>query len=246
MNKNNFSYWFPKIEFCGIKVPKSKIFIVPEKVHRAFYQYDSGLPEKEWNEIIDNWLEEVFTFMKEKNISLVFNKNALFSNKFNFSDCISNKQNLKGHILDINYESIVVGANGYDELILREIIQYDPSKTATIYNGMPLRNEFRTFYDFDKKRAMYTVNYWDYDFCKESMEYDLSNKIIFNHEKNKLLRGFSKNKDRIELLVSDKMKEVQLEGIWSIDTLIDENNDIWLIDMALAEESSYWKESKVS
>ena len=36
MNKNNFSYWFPKIKNCGIKVPDTMIFKVPEEIRKHF------------------------------------------------------------------------------------------------------------------------------------------------------------------------------------------------------------------
>ncbi len=35
--KNDFSFWFPKIEHCGLNVPKSLIFHVPEHIQKHFF-----------------------------------------------------------------------------------------------------------------------------------------------------------------------------------------------------------------
>lgn len=45
--------------------------------------------------------------------------------------------------------------------------------------------------------------------------------------------------------MSEKMKEVELIGNWSVDILLDEKGDFWLIDMAIAENSAYWDKRKV-
>lgn len=244
LNKNNFSYWFPMIKDCALfKVPKSKIFYVPEKVQKCFYCYDSGLPYEEWNKTVDEWLEqEVLPFIKGK--GLVFNKNAVFSDKFNFQNCISRVDNIKNHILDINYNSLVTGAGGLEELVIREVIPYAQEITPCIYSGLPLRTEFRCFYDFDAKELLYTVNYWDYDYCAKSMEYNATDRIIFENERTRLETNFNKHKTEVENMIVNSMKDVELQGKWSIDILMDEYKNYWLIDMALAQNSAYWNGEK--
>lgn len=243
MNKNNFSYWFPKVEACGIRVPRSQIFNVPEIVQRSFWMNDSGLPEAEFNKNIDDWLEkDVYPAFAD--FGLAFVKNAVFSNKFNFVDCITRKDNLKSHICDINYTALCFGANGLDELVLREIINYDKSKTPCIYNGMPLRSEFRVFFDFDEKNSLYAVNYWDYEYCKSAIERNATDRIIFNHERARLEQDFEAYKREVVSLVNEHMVNVDLEGKWSVDILRDEAGQYWLIDTALAENSAYWKGDK--
>lgn len=245
LNKNNFSYWYPKIKDCALfKVPKSKIFYVPEKVQKSFYCNDSGLPYEVWNKSVDEWIEqEVLPFVKEK--GFVFNKNAVFSDKFDFNNCISNINDIKGHILNINYNSLVVGAGGLDELVLREVIGYEHEITPCIYNGLPLRSEFRCFYDFDTKELLYTVNYWDYDYCVKSMSYNATDRIIFDHEKARLETNFNKHKSEVEDMIKKSMKDIELQDKWSIDILMDEIGDFWLIDMALAKNSAYWNRSRL-
>ena len=46
--------------------------------------------------------------------------------------------------------------------------------------------------------------------------------------------------------MSEKMKEVELIGNWSVDILLDEKGDFWLIDMAIAENSAYWDKRKAN
>lgn len=96
------------------------------------------------------------------------------------------------------------------------------------------------FYDFNTREPLYTVNYWDYDYCYPHL-YEATDKIIFEHEREKIENAFEKNKDKVQQLVADAMKNVEgLDGKWSVDVLLDEKGDFWLIDMAVAQQSAYW------
>ena len=109
---------------------------------------------------------------------------------------------------------------------------------------MPLQSEFRVFYDFDSKKILYIENYWNYEYCIKSM-HNATDKIIFEHERVRLERDYEKYKGEVLKLVSEKMKEVELIGNWSVDILLDEKGDFWLIDMAIAENSAYWDKGKI-
>ena len=55
------------------------------------------------------------------------------------------------------------------------------------------------------------------------------------------MKHYNENKDKVCKLVSDKLKAItDLEGVWSVD-IMEDNGDFWLIDMALAKDSAYWK-----
>ena len=192
-------------------------------------------------------------------------KNATFSNKFDAGpSCFCYEHDLPDRIARIMYESLCVDAFGETEVVVRERISYDSSKVPCVYNGLPFRPEFRVFYDFDLKKPLYTVNYWDYEYCYPQL-YDLTDKIVFNAMREQLEDTFIGYKDHVQELVSDAMKNVEgLTGPWSIDIMMKgypENDscdlehpcDLWgshdrkngvpmfyLIDMALAERSSYW------
>ena len=72
--------------------------------------------------------------------------------------------------------------------------------------------------------------------------YDATDKIVFEHERERLDRAFEENRERVEAMVGTAMKRVSgLEGQWSVDILMDETDTLWLIDMAIAQRSAYWE-----
>lgn len=237
MNKNNFSYWFPKIQECGIKVPDTEIYHVPDELQNCFY-----MESKDDESIISKWVTD--TIKPNMTKYLYFMKNAVFSNKFDYQHCITNPRKIVDDIIAINYAALCVEAQGTDEIILRSVIDFDKKNTPTIYNGMPLRSEFRVFYDFDVHKVLYSVNYWDYDYCISGM-YMKSDRIVFDYMKNEIHDKFIAHQTEVKKLVDDHMKNVDLQGQWSVDILLDEKETYWLIDMALAQNSAYWDTNKI-
>lgn len=54
--------------------------------------------------------------------------------------------------------------------------------------------------------------------------------------------AFKSEKDRVQAMVETAMKRVTgLAGQWSVDILMDEGDNLWLIDMAIAQRSAYWE-----
>lgn len=141
----------------------------------------------------------------------------------------------------INYEAICCGAEGADEIVVRKFIESSAGMTPCIYNGLPLRPEFRVFYDFDARKPIFTANYWDYDYVYPHL-YHATDKIIFEHERERLEGVYAHFKDAVQDKVADAMQNVQgLTGQWSVDVLMDEREKFWLIDMAIAQRSAYWE-----
>lgn len=242
MNPNNFSNWFPKVKDCGIPVPKSFWTKVPddERLREAFFLEDI----KADYAAIQDWLEaDVIPKLDDLNLTgHIFVKNGTFSNKFNANAACNQygTVNLHRAVADINYNGLFFGAGGTDELVVREYIESDHRITPCIYNGLPLRSEFRVFYDFDSAAPIFTVNYWYYDYVYPHL-YNATDKIVFEHEKSRLESTFEARKDEVQTLVADAMKKVQgLTGQWSVDILLDESGTFWLIDMAVAQNSAYW------
>lgn len=234
---NNFSYWYPKIMDCGIKTPKTLIFKVPEHIRNIFMSdYEEGQFE-----VVNEWItNQILPILEEQRMYLLFVKNGTYSDKFNATNCLTTPRELTNAILDINYNALILGAGGFDEMIIRERIMHNRQQTPCIYNGLPLRSEFRVFYDFTKKKVIFTENYWKYEYVFPSL-YDATDKIIFEHEKERLEKDFENKKQEVEKLVADAMQNVDgLEGPWSVDIMC-ENGVYYLIDMALAEMSAYWE-----
>ena len=107
---------------------------------------------------------------------------------------------------------------------------------------MPLRPEFRVFYDFDTQEPLYTANYWAYEHVYPNL-YEATDKIIFEHEREHLETVFDAQKDKVQCMVAEAMKNGVdgLSGQWSVDVLLDETGKFWLIDMGLAQMSTYRK-----
>ena len=138
---------------------------------------------------------------------------------------------------NINYTGLLVGAEGFNEIVLREYI-HPKLNFGEIYNGMALRPEFRVFYDFDKQKLLYTVNYWNYQYCEEHLS--VEDKAVFSNAEAQLNKYFKQHVDEVEKLVIEHMPRAWLEGKWSIDIMMNDENDFYLIDMALAKNSAYW------
>ena len=261
-NQNDFSFWFPKIENCGMRVPKSLIFKVPSELLEAFYMERKGDFE-----LIRDWAEA--NIIPQMENSRYFMKNSRFSNKFDFKHCITDKRSLVNDLCAIQYASLCLETNGEHEVVLREIIGWEAALVPGIYSGMPLRTELRVFYDFEQQKVLYTANYWDYDYVRPHL-YDKTDQIIFDAWREKIEQGFVKYKTYVEKLVESCMRNVEgLEKQWSIDILVDERPhakpiappeglgltliedgqeqpkvEFWLIDMALAQASAYWDAEK--
>ena len=98
------------------------------------------------------------------------------------------------------------------------------------------------FYDFDKGRTVFVANYWDSDYVFPHL-YEATDRIIFEHERGRLETAFQENRVRVQEMVETAMKRVSsLTGQWSVDILMDEEDNLWLIDMAIAQRSAYWEQ----
>ena len=238
LDKNNFSYWYDKIK--GIKefiIPQSRIVDIPFDVWMVFNC--DAIEDNEY--ILKDFVDkELVPFLDDDNIYFV--KNAKFSNKFNYNTCITNRRKLLDSFINICYSALCLGAEGNTEFIIRDYIPYDANMYATIYNGLPLRCEIRVFYDADSKQVLYPVNYWDYEYCRSKL-YSRGDQIIFDSLRTELEQRYQYEKIIVCNKVEQAFENVDLEGKWSIDIMIDDSNfksEYYLIDMALAENSAYW------
>ena len=246
---NLFHNWYPNVKDCGIKQPQTEYFVLPpygenaevDRLYQAFYM-DNGREDLEY---VRNWLDKyVVPKLNKKDLNgHVFLKNAVYSGKFtaNNSCNLYGLLDLAEHLVRINYDAMCCGANGETGIVVRKYIERNARETPCIYDGLPLRPEFRVFYDFSKEKVIFTANYWDYDYVAPHL-FDATDKIIFEHEKDRIEKAFNENRQHVEKLVSDAMKNVKgMQDQWSIDILLDEKGVFWLIDMAVAQRSSYWE-----
>lgn len=243
--QNCFSFWWEKVKDCGIPVPQTVVVQTPEDLRKHFCldNYDEDMAA------IKRWVKEAVEPALEasplKN-HLLFVKNSLFSNKFDARYCMARPgEDLAWHITNIQYAAMCCmgfGPTGENEFVFREQIRHNHWETPCIYGGLPLRAEFRVFYDFDAHKVIFTANYWDYDYCYPHL-YDRTDRIVFDAMRKEIEEKFQMHREKIESLVEKHMKNVEgLTGPWSVDILLNEaTHAAYLIDMAVAEESAYWE-----
>jgi len=237
---NNISWWYNRIYGCPILQPQTMIFRVTPEVWLAWWDdHDNS------KEVIREYLEEyVILHMHED--KTYFLKNGTFSNKFYFANCHCTRGSIEMCISKINYSALTIDAGGTTEIVLRNYIW--PTKgTDTIYSGMPLRTEFRLFYDAEIGKVKYCVPYWQYDvmkgkLCPEDM-------AVFERNRERLEREYAEYESLAiktveEGLVGNKLHEAEDgESAWSADLLL-QDGKLWLIDMAAAWRSYFWDKER--
>lgn len=242
----NFSnWWYHIIDFGKFKHADiiSNQILSFDEVQR--FQKTDNYNNVNWEDI-NEILKPTLSKMKPMRCYNI--KNGCFSNKFDFETSIADTTNLAQQFWKINYAASMFGAGGNTELVVREIIPHSyKDDVATIYNGMPLREEVRVFYNLDTKQVEYMVDYWDYDYCADKLT-NISDRIVFNWFHNKYgdrqtnhIKQLEILFERIEAMLPDLKFDDQLNGIWSIDFLWESYTDeIYLIDMARGYRSAYW------
>ena len=241
----NFSNWYPHIKNFGTfnhaEIISNQIFTLDET---EIMREEDVIDKVDWNK----WRKILKPTLDKMKPGKLYNiKNGCFSNKFDFNTCIATKDNLAEQLWKINYVSTMYDTGGYTELVVREYIPYDHLNMVTIYNGMPLREEVRVFYNMDEKKIEYMVDYWDYNYCRNSLN-SKTDKIIFdwfhketNHQ-SKLEMVRTIITENINTLKFDKT----LTGIWSIDFMyIEETHEIYLIDMARGFRSAFYDKNLI-
>ena len=254
-------YWFPKIHSMNqnseaFKIPNTTIMKVPMPVlqlSRLEYSLINPVTKK----IINNFVHRAFLLEDDKTY---FVKTGTFSNKFDFRNCKVSGSEVKELGEYLLYDSYcasqmasplnmpsIVGPALTNEWVVREFIE-DPDDNPTIYKGLPLRTEFRVFVDFDTKKVLSVVNYWDEKTMLNRFEerrdnHDVHDLITFKANLKRLNARFEKYKDIVKektMVLLESKSQNRLTGQWSMDVMLS-GNDFYIIDMALAEESYYYQ-----
>ena len=250
----NFSNWYPYIkdfgQFKHAEIISNQIFTYEEVQEMQKSDIISNIDFNKINEILKPTLDK----MKPGKFYNI--KNGCFSNKFDFNTCIVTKENLAEQLWKINYTSACLSTGGYTELVVRELIPYNKELTPTIYNGMPLREEIRVFYNMNTKEIEYMEDYWNYNYCYNQL-HNKTDRIIFDYFHNINPGRFFNHKHLLSIgckLINKYIKDLKftdkLNGIWSIDFMCVLNKDtfnmdIYLIDMARGFRSAYWDITKI-
>lgn len=263
-NPNSMGYWFPALEKAAsgqefFKIPATKIIKVPLPILQLTRLDYFSLTSTTLH-IVDAWAREAFELDEDK---AYFIKTGTYSSKYDFRNAKVTTpvevREIGQYLLFIHAQALamahydlsnrkqpcIYGVSTTNEWVVREYIE-DKEGLPCIYHGMPLHTEYRAFVDFDADELIGIVPYWDPEtmkkrFFEESdadtadMKHDY---IIYCKEEERLRKTFDQNKDRITEHLRKLIPNVALSGQWSLDIMQNEE-DFWLIDMALAANSAF-------
>jgi hypothetical protein len=243
-NKNSMFNWLKEVQYAVTKTktelicPNTKVYRLPIELAqfiRLEYQDTSKEDKALFNEIIFNefGLEDRKTY---------FIKTGTFSSKFQFANAKCFEPREMGEYFQvINNFAMSLGAGQTIDLVVREYIE-DVENNPTIYNGMPLRTEFRAFVDCDKKELIGIVPYWNPIVMKRALKAGLSDSMEADYQtylkhEDKLMSEYNEYLPKVRKEIQELLSELHLEGKYSIDVM-KSGNDLYVIDLALMSESA--------
>lgn len=263
MNKNSMSFWLPKIakavfENTNLNIPNTKIVKVPLPILQMT-RLDYASHTKSTLEIINKWAANIFKPVENKTY---FVKTGTNSMKFDFRNAkIEGKElnDLGEYLLyihsfgiqmadtDIKTGKSMYGMSTTNEWVVRDFIK--DNENLCIYHGMPLHTEYRVFADFDTKEIIGIHPYWDpnvmkdrFDNYSDNMTPDmLHDSVTYRAKEPSLMAVYEENKERV-IKETEKILShcPEMTGQWSIDIMQTNDNKLWLIDMAIAENSAFY------
>lgn len=247
-NPNSMYNWFPALRdglkaakknpVTDLKIPATKILRLPIEMAqfiRLVYA-DTNVKDRE---TFNDFIFRAFDLEDDKTY---FIKTGNFSSKFQFANAKCSEPREMGEYFQvINNFAMEIFAGQTIDLVVREYIE-DVEDNPTIYNGMPLRTEFRAFVDFDTNTVESIVPYWHPIVMKGVLSAGLSKAIqqdyrtYLSHE-DKLLNEFNEHVGHVARELRKLIPYINLTGQYSIDVMKN-GNDFYVIDMALAEDSA--------
>lgn len=259
-NPNSMGYWLPKMAKAVeshdfFKIPETTIIKVPMtllQLTRIEYQELT----RTTLDIVDRFCFKAFGLDTSKDY---FIKTGTYSSKFDFRNARVHDANevreLGEYLLFIHFQAnmmasplsqpSIYGVSTTNEWVVREFIE-DKENNPCIYKGMPLHTEYRVFVDFDTKKVIGINPYWDPNVMKQRFGHEddadsphnIHDYIIYTAHEEKLMQRYNDNKDTIIEQVEKFLPDVDgLTGQWSID-IMQNGEDFWFIDMALAQNSA--------
>lgn len=242
-NPNSLFNWYPALKSA---IDQQSFFKTPNTVVRRlpvelaqFMRLEYADTTKESKDMFN---KIIFKLLELEDNKTYFIKTGTFSSKFEFRNAKCNEPREMGEYFQaINNFAMEVGAGSSVDIVAREYIE-DVENNPTIYNGMPLRTEFRTFVDFDTNEVLGTAPYWHPVVMKNVLKRQLIPSIqkdyqtYMKHE-NKLNKEYNEHVNEIQKQIKSLIKNIDLSGQYSIDVMKN-GNDFYIIDMALMKESA--------
>lgn len=222
----------------SFKIPKTKMMRLPIELAqfiRIEYQ-DTSQRDKD---LFDKFIFDEFELEDDKTY---FIKTGNFSSKFQFANAKCSEPREMGQYFSvINNFGMLLGAGESVDLVVREYIE-DVEDNPTIYNGMPLRTEFRAFVDCDEDKVLGVAPYWHPVVMKRALKHGLADSIQADYEtyqvhEDKLTREFNTHVSHVTKEIQALLPKLELSGRWSIDVM-KTGDDFYIIDLALMDESA--------
>lgn len=229
---NTFSNWFGRLK-THFKTPRSVITSLTFDEMMLLKPDEKSTDQ----EAIQQFNTRLNQLVQDAGLHYpIFMKNGVFSNKFDFKEsCLINTPDeFFDKLYNIIYGGCMVGARLSNEVVLRELVTVP--QDVKIYNAMPLNIEFRAFVNFDTQEIVEILDYWHDSIASRLPPEQVE---LFKQHKETMAPKFEQFKVilQTELQNALRNKEFDLNGSWSVDFLLDVNNELWLIDMAFAGQS---------
>ena len=257
MNRNSMGHWLPAlVEGKGgfFKIPDTTMIKVPlPLLQLTRIAYEAMTPTTMM--IVDRYCQKIFELDENKEY---FVKTGTFSSKYDFRNAHVWKpkevRELGEYLLFIHHQTVQMasffsqphtyGAGTTNEWVVREFIR-DVENNPYIYKGLTLHTEYRAFVDFDTQKVIGIANYWDPDLMKQRFGHEsdrdnphnIHDYVIYEMHEPILVKRYKQNKELVVREVEKILPNIQLTGQWSLD-IMQNGDDFYLIDMALAENSA--------
>ena len=266
LNPNSMAHWLPKVVAANSAVtPTSPApFLIPEttiwrlpielaQYIRIPYEDTTSASRVLFNDIIS-------TVFELKPDTTYFIKTGTFSCKFEFANArCSEPEEMGEYFQVIQNIAMSLGAGESVDLVVREYIE-DTENNPTIYHGMPLRTEYRTFIDLDhcdpttgepEPRLLGITPYWHPSVMEKALALASSDVgagfghinddyHTYREHKENLMSKFHVHRDDVIARITALLPALRAQGLrgqWSVD-IMKNGEDFYLIDMALMCESA--------
>ena len=259
-NRASIGYWFPALKRAVdgqdfFKTPETKIVRVPRPILQLTrLDYFSLTPST--LKIVDDFCMKAFDLDENRTY---FVKTGVFSSKFDFRNAkVSGAEEVRQigeYLLFVHHRACemagpltgpvpIYGAATTNEWCVREYVE-DSEGNPTIYEGLPLRTEYRAFVDFDADEVLGMCPYWRPDVMKarfgkgpdRNSPRMIHDYAVYAAREETLMKRYAESAGAVEENLKALVPKVDLRGQWSVDVMRN-GDDFWIIDMAPAETSA--------
>ena len=248
-NPDTFANWFPRLLAAAksqdfFKIPETKYLTLPQSIMQYLHHDWRNETNQKSRDALNKLLFK--TFDLDANNEYFF-KTGLFSGKFEFQNAhIDDPAAIGDYLHVVSNQAQMVGAAASNDMVVREWIP-DPENRPTIYDGMPLRTEFRAFIDTDLHRVIDVVPYWNNKKVENTLNMMQQTHIgnpnmahdakAYAEAKPVLDREFDKFKAIVKSKLQVVVDNLNFSGCWSLDVM-KSGDDFYLIDMATMATSA--------